>query len=197
MLPWESADQGLGSVGQAEPGRVRERITDVDGNRIIACATNTRRGQLADLELRHRRRARCEDRIRLAKDTGLNNLPLHDFNQNRMIRASAHEREVLHRTAPELRRLAAGFQLRSDDHRCLKKRVRESGSLQMPYEGYELRRGVRVASQQLHPKDKAAEQQKCARRPLSLRGIWCRTGAKLEDPFSGLQIVQVFAPVLR
>ncbi len=38
--------------------------------------------QLADLELRHRRRARCEDRIRAAKDTGLRNLPLHDFTQN-------------------------------------------------------------------------------------------------------------------
>jgi hypothetical protein len=32
-------------------------------------------GQLADLELCHRRRARCEDRIRAAKDTGLRNLP--------------------------------------------------------------------------------------------------------------------------
>jgi Transposase DDE domain group 1 len=60
------------------------RITDIDGNRITAFATNSRRGQLADLEMRHRRRARCEDRIRLAKDTGLNNLPLHDFNQNRI-----------------------------------------------------------------------------------------------------------------
>ena len=60
------------------------RITDIDGNRITAFATNSRRGQLADLEVRHRRRARCEDRIRLAKDTGLNNLPLHDFNQNRI-----------------------------------------------------------------------------------------------------------------
>jgi Transposase DDE domain group 1 len=60
------------------------RITDIDGNRITAFATNTRKGQLADLEMRHRRRARCEDRIRIAKDTGLNNLPLHDFNQNRI-----------------------------------------------------------------------------------------------------------------
>ena len=41
------------------------------GNRLTAFATNTTRGQLADLELRHRRRARCEDRIRDAKDTGL------------------------------------------------------------------------------------------------------------------------------
>ncbi|MFI5775272.1 hypothetical protein ACIA74_44150 [Streptomyces sp. NPDC051658] len=31
-------------------------------------------GQLADLELRHRRRARCEDHIRNARDTGLRNL---------------------------------------------------------------------------------------------------------------------------
>ena len=50
--------------------------------RITAFVTNTRRGQLADLELRHRRRARAEDRIRAAKDTGLSNLPLHDFAQN-------------------------------------------------------------------------------------------------------------------
>ena len=40
--------------------------------------------QLADLELRHRRRARAEDRIRCAKDTGLTNLPLHDFDQNQI-----------------------------------------------------------------------------------------------------------------
>jgi hypothetical protein len=60
------------------------RITDIDGHRITAFATNTTRGQLADLELRHRRRARCEDRIRIAKDTGLANLPLHDFAQNQI-----------------------------------------------------------------------------------------------------------------
>jgi hypothetical protein len=60
------------------------RITDVDGMRITAFVTNTRRGQLADLELRHRRRARAEDRIRCAKDTGLANLPLHDFAQNQI-----------------------------------------------------------------------------------------------------------------
>ena len=59
-------------------------ITDIDGHRITAFATNTRTGQLADLELRHRRRARCEDRIRLAKDTGLTNLPLHSFAQNQI-----------------------------------------------------------------------------------------------------------------
>ncbi|MBA3279539.1 MAG: IS1380 family transposase [Geodermatophilaceae bacterium] len=60
------------------------RVTDADGHRITAFATNTTCGQLADLELRHRRRARCEDRIRNSKDTGLTNLPLHDFTQNQV-----------------------------------------------------------------------------------------------------------------
>ena len=32
----------------------------------------------------HRRRARCEDRIRCAKDTGLRNLPLHGYTQNQI-----------------------------------------------------------------------------------------------------------------
>jgi hypothetical protein len=64
------------------------RITDADGHRLTAFATNTASGgpgrQLADLELRHRHRARAEDRIRVAKDTGLTNLPLHDLDQNRI-----------------------------------------------------------------------------------------------------------------
>jgi hypothetical protein len=60
------------------------RLTDRDGLRITAFATNSRRGQLPDLELRHRRRARAEDRIRAAKDTGLHNLPLHGFDQNQI-----------------------------------------------------------------------------------------------------------------
>ena len=60
------------------------RFTDADGLRLTAFVTNTCKGQLADLELRHRRRARCEDRIRHAKSTGLQNLPLHGFDQNRI-----------------------------------------------------------------------------------------------------------------
>jgi hypothetical protein len=60
------------------------RFTDLDGHRFTAFATDTSKGQLADLELRHRRRARCEDRIRNAKDTGLRNLPLHGFAQNQL-----------------------------------------------------------------------------------------------------------------
>ncbi|WP_078651515.1 IS1380 family transposase [Streptomyces xylophagus] len=60
------------------------RFTDLDGLRLTCFATNTKGGQLADLELRHRRRARCEDRIRNARATGLRNLPLHDTAQNRI-----------------------------------------------------------------------------------------------------------------
>ncbi|KRE67770.1 hypothetical protein ASG92_14150 [Arthrobacter sp. Soil736] len=50
--------------------------------RYTAFATNQARGQLADLEVRHRLRARCEDRIRGAKETGLQNLPLYSSAAN-------------------------------------------------------------------------------------------------------------------
>ena len=60
------------------------RFTDIDGHRFTAFATDAKRGQLADLELRHRRRARCEDRIRCAKDTGLRNLPPRGYAQNQV-----------------------------------------------------------------------------------------------------------------
>ena len=64
------------------------RITDADGLRITAFATNTTPDgpgrQLAELELRHRRGARAEDRIRCAKDTGLTNLPLPELDQNQI-----------------------------------------------------------------------------------------------------------------
>ncbi|MGS0685631.1 IS1380 family transposase [Nakamurella sp. GG22] len=78
--------EGMRLIVRAErphPG-AQLRFTDSDGHRLTAFATNTRGGQLAALELRHRRRARCEDRIRAAKTTGLGNLPLHGFDQNQI-----------------------------------------------------------------------------------------------------------------
>jgi hypothetical protein len=84
---WPAGMRVIARVERPHPG-AQLRITDADGNRVTAFATNTRPGgpgaQIADLELRHRRRARCEDRIRAAKDTGLQNLPLHGFDQNRI-----------------------------------------------------------------------------------------------------------------
>ncbi|WP_395298412.1 IS1380 family transposase [Kitasatospora hibisci] len=60
------------------------RFTDADGMRLTCFATNTTGTPIAALELRHRQRARTEDRIRAARDTGLRNLPLHDAAQNRI-----------------------------------------------------------------------------------------------------------------
>ncbi|MBT2528135.1 IS1380 family transposase [Streptomyces sp. ISL-99] len=60
------------------------RFTNADGMRLTCFATNSTGTPIAQLELRHRRRARAEDRIRAARDTGLRNLPLHDAAQNRV-----------------------------------------------------------------------------------------------------------------
>lgn len=60
------------------------RITDHEGWRITVFATNTKGGRLADLEVRHRLRARAEDRIRGMKDTGMTNLPLQQFDKNQI-----------------------------------------------------------------------------------------------------------------
>jgi hypothetical protein len=59
-------------------------ITDDDGWRITVFATNTVGGRIADLEVRHRLRARAEDRIRGLKDTGMTNLPLQAFTKNQI-----------------------------------------------------------------------------------------------------------------
>ena len=86
LLDLTSWPEGMRVIVRKErphPG-AQLRFTDIDGHRVTCFATDAKRGQLADLELRHRRRARCEDRIRCAKDTGLRNLPLHGFDQNQI-----------------------------------------------------------------------------------------------------------------
>lgn len=62
------------------------RLTDHNGWRITCFATNTRGTgwTLPVLEVRHRQRARAEDRIRCLKDTGLRNLPFHNYRANRI-----------------------------------------------------------------------------------------------------------------
>lgn len=72
MLDLSAWPKGLRVIVRKEiphPG-AQLRITDIDGMRYTAFATNQARGQLADLEVRDRLRARCEDRIRGAKDSG-------------------------------------------------------------------------------------------------------------------------------
>jgi len=84
---WPTGMRVIARKERPHPG-AQLRITDVDGLRVTAFATNTATGgpgtQLADLELRHRRRARAEDRIRVSKDTGLTNLPLQSFAANQI-----------------------------------------------------------------------------------------------------------------
>lgn len=86
MLDLSSWPPGMRLIVRRErphPG-AKLRFTDPGGHRFTCFATNAKTGQLAELELRHRRRARCEDRIRAAKDTGLRNLPLHGYAQNQV-----------------------------------------------------------------------------------------------------------------
>ena len=83
LAAWPKGMRVIVRKERPHPG-AQLRFTDIDGHRFTCFATGTKGGQLADLELRHRRRARCEDRIRCAKDTGLRNLPLHGYAQNQI-----------------------------------------------------------------------------------------------------------------
>ena len=83
LSDWPPGMRVIARKERPHPG-AQLRFTDTDGKRVTAFATNTPRGQLPDLELRHRHRARCEDRIRIVKDTGLTNLPLQGFDANRI-----------------------------------------------------------------------------------------------------------------
>ncbi len=96
------------------------RITDHDGMRVTGFLTTTARGQLADLELRHRRHARARDRIRAGKDTGLRNLPFHDMAQNRIwLAIAALAQDLLAWTA----RLALPAQVASYEPKRLRLRI--------------------------------------------------------------------------
>jgi hypothetical protein len=83
LAAWPKGMRVIVRKERPHPG-AQLRFTDPGGHRFTCFATGTKGGQLADLELRHRRRARCEDRIRCAKDTGLRNLPLHGYDQNKI-----------------------------------------------------------------------------------------------------------------
>ncbi|MCA2245958.1 IS1380 family transposase [Mycobacterium sp. WUMAC-067] len=81
FIGWPPGMRVIARRERPHPG-AQLRITDTHGWRITLFATNTIGGRLADLEMRHRLRARAEDRIRTLKDTGLTNLPLQAFGKN-------------------------------------------------------------------------------------------------------------------
>lgn len=83
LLQLESWPAGTRVIVRREvphPG-AQLRLTDVKGRFYTAFATNTG-GKPVRLEVRHRRRARVEDRIRCAKDTGFARLPPHGMAAN-------------------------------------------------------------------------------------------------------------------
>jgi hypothetical protein len=82
---WPTGMRVIARRERPHPG-AQLRLTDHNGWRVTCFATNTRAAgwTLAALEVRHRQRARCEDRIRGLKDTGLRNLPFHEFAKNQI-----------------------------------------------------------------------------------------------------------------
>ena len=78
---WPAGTRMLCRREDAHPG-AQLRFTDHDGHRFQVFVTDQPDGDLAALELRHRQRARVEDRIRGAKATGLSNLPFDLLRRN-------------------------------------------------------------------------------------------------------------------
>jgi Transposase DDE domain group 1 len=78
---WPPGTRMLCRREDAHPG-AQLRFTDHDGHRFQVFVTDQPDPDLAVLELRHRQRARVEDRIRAAKATGLQNLPFDLMRRN-------------------------------------------------------------------------------------------------------------------
>jgi hypothetical protein len=78
---WPEGTRVICRREDAHPG-AQLRFTDHDGHRFQVFLTDQPNPDLAALELRHRQRARVEDRIRGAKATGLRNLPFDRWRRN-------------------------------------------------------------------------------------------------------------------
>ncbi len=64
------------------PHGAQFQIFDEHGYRYTCFLTDQDGNDIAELELRHRGRARVKDSIRAGKDTGMRNLPHHAFCHN-------------------------------------------------------------------------------------------------------------------
>jgi Transposase DDE domain group 1 len=78
---WPAGTRAICRREDAHPG-AQLRFSDHDGHRFQVFLTDLADPDLAALELRHRQRARVEDRIRAAKATGLANLPFDRWRRN-------------------------------------------------------------------------------------------------------------------
>ena len=77
---WPEGARAICRRERPHPG-AQLTFSDADGHRFQVLLTN-QEGDPVALEARHRARARVEDAIRAAKDTGLRNLPFRDFAAN-------------------------------------------------------------------------------------------------------------------
>ncbi len=77
---WPAGSRAICRRERPHPG-AQLSFRDADGHRFQVLLTN-QAGDPVVLEARHRARARVEDAIRAAKDTGLRNLPFREFTAN-------------------------------------------------------------------------------------------------------------------
>lgn len=80
LSAWPQGSRLIVRRERAHPG-AQLSFTDEDGHRFQAILTD-REGGAAELKQDHRARARCEDRIRCAKQMGLELLPFQGFGMN-------------------------------------------------------------------------------------------------------------------
>jgi hypothetical protein len=82
LTGWPEGSRVIVRRERAHPG-AQLSFTDHDGHRFQAILTD-QPDEIAEIERRHRARARVEDHIRNDKDTGMRNLPFKDFEHNRV-----------------------------------------------------------------------------------------------------------------
>ncbi len=82
----EGWGDGLRIIVRREPLHpgAQQTLEDLDGHRFTALLTDLPDGDTVALDAQHRARARIEDRIKDAKDSGLANLPCGDFQRNQV-----------------------------------------------------------------------------------------------------------------
>ena len=83
-VPLSGYPKGTNLYLRAEPLHPGARATllDHEGHRITAFLCNSPRWDTQELDARHRKRARCENRIKTLKNTGLDKLPFQSFAAN-------------------------------------------------------------------------------------------------------------------
>jgi len=81
LAAWPPGTRAICRRERPHPG-AQLSFSDANGYRFQVFLTNQQGGRIARLEQLHRARARCEDRIRCGKTSGLENLPFRGFEAN-------------------------------------------------------------------------------------------------------------------